>query len=1004
MKKIENLFLYFIFVFIAMFAHPRLTYEFSTPKYFFLVIFIAALIALWVIRKVVEKKLDIYLSWMHFGYFLFGTAAVVASFSMLKENPLYFPFSFELGCYTFLTVIIVIFFSNFFESKKEIVFFLTAVLAAGFMVAIEALMNYYYGQSFFLGNYGTTGKMAMKATIGNPNFVSDFLASVMPITVYFAISNNFGWKSEKPQKKSLFFSILAIKVFALVQFFLYYLVVLLASTRAVFLALLAGFAFMGIVLFLYRKKIFTPKPVEVSTKLPVRKLITAFNRLNYISIGILLLIFFFLPIILTMPNNILQTNVDVFERTGSSFESRGFQTTGGKGRLLAWLAAIYQWKDYPIIGNGLGTYKLKDTGYLADVMNDQPQFIDVWNNYKRTHNDYLQVLGEMGLFGFLSVLFTLVIMIILFFKIFKRQETVDDMILLLLFAVCFIEILGHCLTEFPLQMLPNQLWAMALAGIGFGSYFNKSFQLAKKITFKKSVWLLCLLAVLGISVLTGMLKFNSFMAEVFFKDGNAFYSYLSQIESAKSDLAQQEQKYLTASESLVNRTAEYAKFNQDVYVQRKLSTYNLMTMTEIAKSQLNLKILGELEKEVQAENAKFETVFAQIETKKNEYQNLSSQYYTNAMDSFLTSIQRSAAFGKSFFYAALLMTRTERKVTLIDEFNNTSDRLSVLKKHFTGVYRDTQYVLPEYRQFLLAKDYEFLASLLEQGYSFQELINELQVSLWYDIQMNQDSLNYFQTSFRAFSEKNTYRIMGKVCFTLQSQLKTLINAYETWKINHPESANKMEEVIQTHRLQVESKISEMQTWMDEAIYVLPGSWQLFPDWENIYAEYVDLFMRLGEPAKYYSKIKEIVNKRLWAAEYMHQAQQLAVPDEIVQVYMYLIKGFHDQQKYQESLMLYKESVDILQKAYEWNQIDFTQNPYLNEEQKNRISVFLAGFEKLKKDFTSYLDQVLQLYKRTGGSSAFENDLSPEWRLNELTGEKWDEASYDKILERVESLR
>ncbi|HQC37344.1 MAG TPA: hypothetical protein PLF98_03455, partial [Thermotogota bacterium] len=84
MKKIETLFLCFTFIFIAMFAHPQLTYEFSTPKYFFLVIFAAALIVLFMARKLMEKDTSLYLSWAHLGFFLFGVSAVVASFSMLR--------------------------------------------------------------------------------------------------------------------------------------------------------------------------------------------------------------------------------------------------------------------------------------------------------------------------------------------------------------------------------------------------------------------------------------------------------------------------------------------------------------------------------------------------------------------------------------------------------------------------------------------------------------------------------------------------------------------------------------------------------------------------------------------------------------------------------------------------------------------------------------------------------------------------------------------------------
>ncbi|HNW46264.1 MAG TPA: O-antigen ligase [Thermotogota bacterium] len=1009
MKKIEMLFLCFTFIFITMFAHPRLTYEFSTPKYFFLVIFAVALMVLFIVRKLMEKDRSLYLAWPHLGYFLFGASAVVASFAMLRENALYFPYPFELGMYALLTVFFSVYLSNFFEEKKEILFFLTAVLIAGFFVAVEALMNYYDGQSFFLGGFGGSGKMQMKATIGNPNFVSDFLASLIPIAIYFAISNQYGFrnKSDSVDQKRFFF-ILGIKTFGVVCFFLFYLVVLLAGTRAVYLALMGGFLIFGVLVFWYRKRIFLPSAprTEVKEKNPKKKTEgkqLSVKPLSLIALGAVVVILLFLPVILSLPGNFLGTRVDALGRVATSFETRGFQITGGKGRLLSWAASIYQWKDYPLTGNGLGTYKLKDGDYLAQVMEEHPEYIDVWNNYKRTHNDYLQVLGEMGLFGFLTMSATILLLIVLFFQMLKRMKNGDDILLFLLFAVCFFEILGHSATEFPLQMLPNQLWAIVLASVGFGPYFNREKRMAKTVSIKKHLWLAALAAVLGIGLITGYLKYHSLFAEVFFKDGNTYYSYLSQVDSAQADLANKEQEYLALQGQLEHREGNYAGFNPDVYMQKKLAGQNVSAMSPIALSQLKIKILGDLEKEVDAEKQKLASIFSQIENKKIEYQGLSQTYYLSALDSFEKSIGHLPAFGKSFFYIALIMVRPERKEAKVSEFNQGKDHMSVLSKHFVTDTEEVRHILPEYRDRLLEEDFSVFSGLIKAGVPFQDLVDGFKLSLWYDIQMNQDSLDYFETSLKVFSEKNTFRIMGKSCLQIISYLRELISAYRVWAERNPEYATSMQRLIVEHEKQIKTKIVELQTWMDTALYTLPGSWHLFPDWENVYQEYITMLLKLGTPAEYYGKIKEIVEKRIHAVEYTHRAQQLAVPSEISNLYRYMIQHFHDQQKYQEALILYKEVVDMLKDPYEWNRVDLTHNPYLDDSGKAKIQSFLQDYERLEGDFSQYYHTLQNHYQAMNDQGMFDQYLLPDWRSNELTGETWEDPTYETVQLRMTRL-
>ena len=74
MKYLEIAFLCFTFLFVALFAHPFLTYEFSTPKYFFLILFISIGMVFYLLRQWRRKDPTLYIGLPQLGWFGFGIA------------------------------------------------------------------------------------------------------------------------------------------------------------------------------------------------------------------------------------------------------------------------------------------------------------------------------------------------------------------------------------------------------------------------------------------------------------------------------------------------------------------------------------------------------------------------------------------------------------------------------------------------------------------------------------------------------------------------------------------------------------------------------------------------------------------------------------------------------------------------------------------------------------------------------------------------------------------
>jgi len=985
-KYLEIAFLCFTFLFVALFAHPFLTYEFSTPKYFFLIVYISIGMVFYLLRQWRRKEPALYIGLPQVGWFCFGITALLSTLTVLFNNPVYFQFSFEIGIYAFLTVFIVLYFSNLLETKRQVSFFLFFVLITGFIVSIEALYNYYTGHSFFLGFYGS-GKMGMKATIGNVNFVSDFLGSLLPLSFYFLLSTRGSWNlTGKPSIAQTLWMAM-VKAFGGVTFFLSYLVVLLSGTRAVILSLIIGAA---VFVLTYGWYVWTRrKETEKGPKAP--------RMVNALLAALAILILIAVPFILESENNILRTTVDVGERTASIFDPRGFQTTGGKARVLAWKASVLQWEDNPIIGAGIGTYMRDSIQYMGEAIQQNPEYVDSWSNFKRTHNDYFQVLGEMGLFGILAVAFTLLAMIWLFFRMLVRMKDRDDALLLILLAVSFVEILGHSFTEFPLHLLPNQLWALAIGGIGFGSYLNRETVLAWRRPLSKRWILAGILAVAVVGVLAGTFKYRSMMADAYFKEGNGLYSSLSQIDGYRNQHATELQKAKDASRALEERTGAYERLATETYLAQVTPLIRSAAGGNASEEEIQLRALEELSKEFAKEKARLNDFYIRYEDNQSKLNQRAAELYVSSRDRLSQSLDLAPFYGRNHYYLAALMIRPERKSILLQQKANAKDPVDVWRAYFTELTEVRKHIAPEYRLFPLEKDFVWLQTKVKEGVPLESMEALVGINNWYDIQSYRDALSFFHTSFIGFDEKNTYRQMGKSYYTLYAMLRNQVVAYAQLAREHPEWEKDLKALMVSHQEEALLAFEAFKRAYDRAIYLLPGNWQMFPEWESIYSEYISLLLKAQPVQSVYPQIRDIANLRAQACEWMHRVQRIGIPDDIAVFYAQLTQAFLDSKMYQETLYVIDEGLNTLTKAYQWNKEDLESNAYLTEENKNRIRGFLSAYENLLKNRSLFIDQVLEVYAAAQKNGTFDQLWLEDWKEHQFIDRKWPDATYEVIV-------
>ena len=149
-------------------------------------------------------------------------------------------------------------------------------------------------------------------------------------------------------------------------------------------------------------------------------------------------------------------------------------------RIAQWKSALRQYTDYPLVGSGLGTFKVLYPQYRS--LNDH----STAGNY--VHNDYLQLLAESGplilvvvimLISFLLMRLMASVRVLLFDREAERTELQRHLELVIL-IVAIGSVFVHALMNFSFYMLLNQLlMACVLARIIWLSQITYEVSLAR---------------------------------------------------------------------------------------------------------------------------------------------------------------------------------------------------------------------------------------------------------------------------------------------------------------------------------------------------------------------------------------------------------------------------------------------------------------------------------------------------------------------------------------------
>ena len=125
-------------------------------------------------------------------------------------------------------------------------------------------------------------------------------------------------------------------------------------------------------------------------------------------------------------------------------------------RAVAWSRTIDMFEDHAALGTGFGTYVTAFAAYSP------PGSYAIW---KEAHNEYLQLLAEVGLVGFLTALLALAIFGRRHFLPVVLDRNSPDRLLSLGLAMGIVSLLLHSLVDFSLQVPAVGFLFVVVAGL-----------------------------------------------------------------------------------------------------------------------------------------------------------------------------------------------------------------------------------------------------------------------------------------------------------------------------------------------------------------------------------------------------------------------------------------------------------------------------------------------------------------------------------------------------------
>ncbi|MDB9836288.1 O-antigen ligase family protein [Flavobacteriaceae bacterium] len=133
-------------------------------------------------------------------------------------------------------------------------------------------------------------------------------------------------------------------------------------------------------------------------------------------------------------------------------ETIGLTRQASSGRFNYWESAFESFVDNPIIGSGLGNFKIKSISYGAD-------YIHGYTVPYHAHNDFIHTATELGVFGFIAYFGSFLLLALYLVQLFRKSSSQKQLGIVLL----FLALVGYGMDAFFNFPVARPLMQSALA-------------------------------------------------------------------------------------------------------------------------------------------------------------------------------------------------------------------------------------------------------------------------------------------------------------------------------------------------------------------------------------------------------------------------------------------------------------------------------------------------------------------------------------------------------------
>ena len=470
LKKVLEIFiLFFIFFSPLIFYGEALDPFWVVEKFYFRFSF-SILLILNVLYFIKTKNIGFAKTDFNLIFLLFIIVNLLGIFKVI--NIYSFTNKLFLNLYYILFFFLII---NYLSENKENL--KKVLLAIIISVSVMSLYGIFQVNGFDIFSWRSDFSGRAASTLGNPNFLAGHLVLLLPLVFAFVfLSHN------KIRLIYIFLALLNTYGFIITQ------------TRGAYLGFFVSVVFFIWLLFFYEKNIFEKE-----------------KRIFFIGSAILIFIIIFYFVF----------NKYAFQRIRDVLF---LKDEAAHIRIALWKNSLKLFFDNFLFGTGAGNFFIKYSYYQSSSLT--PDFFSKSDFYRssHSHNDYIQIAAEYGIFGFL--VFVLFIFIIFFNTLKYLKQNSENKIIVIGIISGILGLLIHAIFNFPFLIIPTSTYFYLFSGII--AFFTSQKEKIIISDYKRNILIFLILI---IAILNLIFSYKTLLSNVYLRKAKE-NEYFSKINDA----------------------------------------------------------------------------------------------------------------------------------------------------------------------------------------------------------------------------------------------------------------------------------------------------------------------------------------------------------------------------------------------------------------------------------------------------------------------------------------